>query len=86
MYYLKEQVTDKNHIMNYILEDIGNTVDNVKLIQYVFEEDNEELVDSIKESLIEDAKELEEAGYFDEDSFVTILENYLDNNQTFSVN
>lgn len=85
MYYLKEQVTDKAHIMNNILDDIGNTIENVKLIQSIFKEDNIDLTDEQKETLLHAAKELEEQGYFDEDSYVNILENYLEKDETFSV-
>ena len=85
MYYLKEGITDKNHIMNYILDDIGSTVDNVKLVQSIFKEDNTELSEEQQANILEDAKELEEQGYFDPDSYVNILENYLEKDETFSV-
>lgn len=85
MYYLKEGIADKNHIMNYILDDIGSTVDNVKLVQSIFKEDNTELSEEQQANILEDAKELEEQGYFDPDSYVNILENYLEKDETFSV-
>lgn len=85
MYYLKEQVTDKAHIMNNILDDIGNTIENVKLIQSIFKEDATDLTEDQKELLSHAAKELEEQGYFDEDSYVVILEDALDQNIKFSV-
>lgn len=85
MYYLKEQVTDKAHIMNNILDDIGNTIENVKLIQSIFKEDNNDLTEDQKELLFHAAKELEEQGYFDEDSYTVILEDALDQNIKFSV-
>lgn len=85
MYYLKEGITDEAHIMNYILDDIGSTVDNVKLIQSIFKEDSTELSEEQQANILEDAKELEEQGYFDPDSYVNILENYLEKDETFSV-
>lgn len=85
MYYLKEQVTDKAHIMNNILDDIGNTIENVKLVQSIFKEDNNDLTEDQKELLFHAAKELEEQGYFDEDSYTVILEDALDQNIKFSV-
>ena len=85
MYYLKEQVTDKAHVMNYILDDIGNTVENVKLIQSIFKEDATDLTEDQKELLLNSAKVLEDQGYFDEDSYVTILEDALEQNIKFSV-
>ena len=59
MYYLKEQVTDKAHIMNNILDDIGNTIENVKLIQNIFKEDTIDLTKEQQDSILQDAKELE---------------------------
>lgn len=85
MYYLKEGIEDKAHIMNAILDDIGNTIENVKLIQSIFKEDKIDLTDEQKASLLEAAKELEEQGYFDQDSYVVILEDFLDKNEKFSV-
>lgn len=85
MYYLKEGVEDQNHIINYILDDIGSTIDNVKLIQSIFKEDNTELTEEQQNNILEDAKELEEQGYFDQDSYVNILENYLEKDEAFSV-
>ena len=85
MYYLKEGIKDKSSLMNYILDDIEQTEDNVKLIQSIFKEDDIELTNEQENSLLNDAKELYEFGYFDEDSFVVILENYLNKNEKFSV-